>query len=207
MKLNNGLSLDINRMKFFFFYFLLTFFTIFNAFSNDIEEFEIGQISLGKSLLEYVEKNQLDLLREDHKNSDDAYIVYEISKKLPIDGFDFVDVITKKNDSKFIIEAISAAVYYDELDQCLKLKSEMEKEIESIFDANEKQDTKFPSNQDITGESMVYGTQYYTKPFPSNESVIVNCYHMSKKSNINRALRLSVNSHGYAGFIMNKSEN
>ena len=175
--------------------------------ANDIEEFEIGQISLGKSLLEYVEKNQLNLLKKDHKNPDDIYITYEISKKLTIDGFDFVDVMTKKKDSKFIIEAISAAVYYDELDQCLKLKSEIEKEIESIFDANEKQDTKFPSNQDITGESIVYGTQYYTKPYPSNESVIVNCYHMSKKSNINRALRLSVNSNGYASFIMDKSKN
>ena len=175
--------------------------------ANDIEEFEIGQISLGKSLLEYVEKNQLNLLKKDHKNPDDIYITYEISKKLTIDGFDFVDVMTKKKDSKFIIEAISAAVYYDELDQCLKLKSEIEKEIESIFNANEKQDTKFPSNQDITGESIVYGIQYYTKPYPSNESVIVNCYHMSKKSNINRALRLSVNSNGYASFIMDKSKN
>ena len=42
-------------MKKIFFYFLLTFFIIFSAFSNDIEEFEIGQISLGKSLLEYVD--------------------------------------------------------------------------------------------------------------------------------------------------------
>ena len=207
MKLKNGFNLDTNRMKNFFIYFFITFFFTFSSLSNDINEFEIGQISLGTSLLDYVEKDQIDFLKEDQQDPNDKYIVFEISKNLTIEGFDFVDVMTKKGDSKYIIEAVSAAIYYDELDECLKIKDQIQKEIENIFVANEKQDTKFPSNQDATGESIVYGVQYYTKPYPSNESIIVNCYHMTEKSNINKALRLSVNTHEYASFIMDKSDN
>ena len=73
--------------------------------------------------------------------------------------------------------------------------------------ADDKQETKFPSNQDKTGESIIYGMQYYTKPYPSQESIIVNCYHMSKKSNINRVLKISVNNHEFADFIVNDSYN
>ena len=68
-------------MKNFFIYFFITFFFTFSSLSNDINEFEIGQISLGTSLLDYVEKDQIDFLKEDQKDSSDKYIVFEISKR------------------------------------------------------------------------------------------------------------------------------
>ena len=68
---------------------------------------------------------------------------------------------------------------------------------------DQKQETEFPSKQDKTGESIIYGVQYYTKPYPSNEAIMVNCYHMTEKSNINRVLRISVNSDEFAYFIIN----
>lgn len=184
--------------------FLVSSFYSSICLSNDIKEFEIGEISVGKSLLEFVNENQIDFIRDSQQYPKDKYIIYDITKILTIEGFDFVDVMTKKNDKKYIIVAISAAIYYDELDECLKLKTEIQKEIESLFNANDKQETKFPSKQDSTGKSMVYGAQYYTQPYPSNEAIIVNCYHMTKDSNIKRALRVSVNTHEYASFIINE---
>tara|TARA_A100001011_G_C14176625_1_gene784894 strand:+ start:601 stop:1185 length:585 start_codon:yes stop_codon:yes gene_type:complete len=176
-------------------------------YANEINDFEIGGISLGQSLLKYVNKNQIGSIKDEEQYSNDKYIRYDISKILTIKGFDLVNVMTKKGDTKYIIEGISAGVYYDKLEECLDLKDEMEKNVESILEANQKQDTEFPTKQDSTGESIVYGVQYYTKPYPSNESIMINCYHMSERSNIRRALRISVNTNDYAYFVVNEAYN
>ena len=175
--------------------------------ANDINDFEIGSISLGQSLLDYTNKNQLEDLLSDSQYPNDKYLRYEISKILDFENYDFVDVMVKKNDSNYIIEAISAAISYDELSECLKIKADIQKGVEDILQPDDKQETKFPSNQDSTGKSIIYGMQYYTKPYPSQESIIINCYHMTKESNIGRVLRVSVNTHDFTDFIVNDSYN
>ena len=175
--------------------------------ANDINDFEIGSISLGQSLLDYTNKNQLEDLLSNTQYPNDKYLRYEISKILDFENYDFVDVMVKKNDSNYIIEAISAAISYDELSECLKIKADIQKSVEDILQPDDKQETKFPSNQDSTGKSIIYGMQYYTKPYPSQESIIINCYHMTKESNIERVLRVSVNTHDFTDFIVNDSYN
>ena len=175
--------------------------------ASDINDFEIGPISLGQSLLDYVEKNQIETLKSEDQYPNDKYIRYEISKIVSIEQYDFVDVMIKKNDPNYIIKGISGAITYYELSKCLEIKDEIQKNVEEILKAVDKQDTEFPTKQDSTGESIIYGVQYYTKPYPSNESIIINCYHMSEKSNIQRVLRISVNTDEYAYFIVNDSFN
>ena len=175
--------------------------------ANDINDFEIGSISLGQSLLDYTNKNQLENLLSNTQYPNDKYLRYEISKILDFENYDFVDVMAKKDDSNYIIEAISAGILYDQLSECLKIKADIQKVVEDILQPSDKQETKFPSNQDSTGKSIIYGIQYYTKPYPSEESIIINCYHMTKESNIGRVLRVSVNTHDFTDFIVNDSYN
>ena len=111
----------------------------------------------------------------------------------------------KKNDSNYITTNISGIVRYNKLDECLKLKDEIQTEIEKIFKSVNKQETNFASRQDKTGNSKVYGVQYYFKPYPSDESISVNCYHFTPESGIERTLKVSVNTHEYAYFIINEA--
>ena len=179
----------------------------FSVSANDIKNFEIGPVSLGQSLLDYTDKDQIKFLKKEAQYPNDKYIRYEITKVVTIDNYDFVDVMVRKNDKNYIIEGISAAIEYNQLDQCLKIKKEIQESIENILKADEIQETKFPSAQDSTGESIIYGVQYYTKPTPSNESIVVNCYHMTEKSNKTRLLRVSVNTHEFSSFIIKDAHN
>ena len=175
--------------------------------ANDIKDFEIGPISLGQSLLDYTNESQIKFLKKKKQYDNDKYIRYEITKVIDIENYDFVDVMIKKNDTNYVIVGISAAIEYNQLDQCLKIKKEIQESIENILKADEIQETKFPSAQDSTGESIIYGVQYYTKPTPSNESIVVNCYHMTEKSNKTRLLRVSVNTHEFSSFIIKDAHN
>ena len=187
--------------------FISVIFLNFSVLANDIKDFEIGPISLGQSLLDYTDKNKIESLKSSYQYPNNKYIRYEISKIVSFKNFDYVDVMVKNKNQKYIIEGISASIYYDELSKCLEIKSDIQKNVENILKADDIQETKFPSKQDKTGESIIYGIQYYTKPYPSQESIIINCYHMSKKSNVNRVLKISVNNHEFAYFIVNDSYN
>ena len=197
----------LKKVKNFIILFFITLFFSSNCLSNDIKDFEIAGISLGQSLLEYVDENKISSLKSESQYPNDKYIRYTVTKILSIKDYDVMNVLIKKNDPNYIIESISAGVAYNELEECLSLKKEIQNDIESIFDANEKQDTEFPSKQDPTGDSTVYGVQYYTKPYPSNEGLSVNCYHMTKKIDIQRLLRVTVNSEEYAYFLVNEAYN
>ena len=54
---------------------------------------------------------------------------------------------------------------------------------------------------------MIYGIQYYLKPYPSNEAILINCYHFSTESNLKRSLSLAVNSEEFANFLINEAHN
>ena len=56
-------------------------------------------------------------------------------------------------------------------------------------------------------DSMIYGVQYYTKPYPSVEGISINCYDMSEKSGIQRVLRVAVNTEEYSYFLINEAYN
>lgn len=193
------------KKKFIIILFFILNFNLTQSLANDINDFEIGPVSLGQSLLDYTNKDQLENLLSNTQYPNDKYLRYEISKILDFENYDFVDVMVKKNDSNYIIEAISAGILYDQLSECLKIKADIQKVVEDILQPSDKQETKFPSNQDSTGKSIIYGIQYYTKPYPSEESIIINCYHMTKESNIGRVLRVSVNTHDFTDFIVNDS--
>ena len=173
--------------------------------ADDIRDFEIEGLSIGDSLLNFIAENQIKKAIAKLQFPNDKYIIYRFDKMINPEQYDWVSVTTKKNDPKYIVTNIAGAIDYNDLDKCLLLKKEIEDSIESLFNAVEKQEDEYPSLQDKTGKSIVYGTQYYFKPYPSNEAISVNCYHMSKNSNIRKSLKVAVNEEDYAYFLLNEA--
>ena len=171
--------------------------------ADDISDFEIEGVSVGDSLLDYIPKNKIESIKSASQYPNDKFIIYILDTIIDLDKFDFLSVTTKKNDNKYIITSVSAGIDYKELKNCIELKSQIKIAIENTFNENDKEDTEYKAAQDKTGKSIVYGTQYYLKPYPSVESITVNCKHMSKESGIDRALKLIVASESYANFVIN----
>ena len=174
--------------------------------ADDISEFEIGSFSVGKSLLEYRDKNQLKnyISREQYPNQ--KYVIYNADLINDDENYDYMTVTTKKDDNQYIITSVAGIINYEELDQCLKMKKEIRKSIEQIIKYDDFEETEFASNRDKTGKSIIYGVQYYLKPYPSTESINVNCYHFSKETtSLQRNLKVSVNTHEYSQFLINEA--
>jgi hypothetical protein len=171
--------------------------------ADDIKDFEIEGISVGQSLLEYTLPGEIESIKSKWQYPNDNFIIYKIDKVIDLKKFDFLSVTVKKNDNKYIIQNVSGGIDYKNLNDCFEIKNEIKIMIESIFKPDGMDEKEYMPNDDKTGKSKIYGTQYYLKPFPSVESITINCAHMSKESNINRALKLIVASEDYANFLIN----
>jgi len=173
--------------------------------ADDIRDFEIEGLSVGDSLLTLANKEKIKKAIQDRQYPNDKFLIYNLEMLVDLKIYDYGTVSTKKNDSNYIITNISGIVRYNKLDECLKLKDEIQTDIEKIFKSVNKQETNFASRQDETGNSKVYGVQNYFKPYPSDEAITINCYHFTPESGIEKTLKVSVNTHEYAYFIINEA--
>ena len=176
------------------------------SLADDIRDFQIEGISIGDSVLNFFsEEEKIKSVKTKSQYPNDNFIVYDLEKLIDIKNYDYGIVTAKKKDKNYIITNVSGSIIYEKLDECLKLKTEIQTEIEKIFKSVDKQETSFSSVRDKTGNSKIYGVQYYFKPHPSEESITVNCYNFTPESGIEKSLKVAVNTHEYAYFIINEA--
>ncbi len=199
------LSEKVLVMKTFLIVVVLIFSLQAYAKADNISEFEIEGLSVGDSLLNFASEQEIKKAKAKEQFPNDKYIIYRYDLIKSPTQYDWISVTAKKNDLKYIVTNIAGAIDYEELEECLLLKKDIIASIEKLFKSVQKQEDKYPSGQDKTGKSIVYGTQYYFKPYPSNEAISVNCYHMSDVSNIRKSLKVAVNIEEYAYFLINEA--
>ena len=178
----------------------LSFHTLIKA--DDITDFEIEGISIGDSLLDIATVNQINKAKSKKQLKNSNFYRFDLESLKDLEIYDWARITTKKDDSNYTVINIGAAIDYTELDECKKIKNDVQNGVEQIFTAVDKEETTFASSQDKTGKSIIYGVQYYTKPFPFNEAIVVNCYHMTEESNIKRSVIISVNSEEFSEYLV-----
>ena len=173
--------------------------------ADDISDFEIEGMSVGGSLLKFANEKKIKSSISKQKYSNDKFTIYEAEMLVEIIKYDYLTVTTKKNDKSNVITNVSGSINYFELDDCLKKKTLIQNEIEKIINFDAKEEVKYPAKQDKTGNSMIHGIQYYLKPYPSNEAILVHCYHFSTEFGSQRNLSIDVNSEEFAYFLINEA--
>ncbi len=173
--------------------------------ADDLGDFEIEGISIGDSLLKFANRERIISSISKSKYDNDKYIIYEVDKLIDLEIYDFLGVTTKKNDEKFIVTSLSGNIIYDDLDECYKIRDEIKEYIESIFVFDALDKTEYKSKTDKTGNSKIYGMQFYLKPYPSVEAIVLNCNDNSKESGFHKVLTVNINPEEFAYFLINEA--
>ena len=175
------------------------------AKADDIRDFEIEGMSVGESLLSYADLEKIKSIKSKQQYPNDKFIVYSVDKILEVKNYDYVTATTKKNDPKYIITSISGTLNYKNLNKCLEKKTLIQKDIEKLLTYDFKEEVEYSSPRDKTGNSIIYGVQFYFKAYPSVEAITINCAHFTKESNIVKTLKVAANSEDYAYFLINEA--
>tara|TARA_B100001287_G_scaffold263770_1_gene254958 strand:+ start:270 stop:908 length:639 start_codon:yes stop_codon:yes gene_type:complete len=163
--------------------------------ADDISEFEIEGMSVGDSLLNYFTEKEIKLFINSPNSmayKDNKYVAvtthasYDEFSTPPDndpyadtkDNYDYVGVIFRPEDKKYIIYEISAYLNFpNDFEGCKNKKDEIVSSISSSFNNIEKETETSPHNYDKSGESISYDTWFYF----DNGYVSAHCENWSEK--------------------------
>lgn len=121
------------QIIYFIFFFLITFIPI-KAGANDIGDFEIEEMSIGKSMLNFTSKAKIKNSIQPYFDDERQYYVIYYKDKLEI--YDDFEIYLKTGDENFIIKAINAGLYPKNLKDCLNLKEQIVDDIAKSLNIN-----------------------------------------------------------------------
>jgi len=160
----------------------LSFITVSQA--DNIKDFQIAEMNVRDSLLNYFDKNLI--IKElnskytfFYKNKTFAIVTAGNSNDYPLrmntDKFGDIGITIKPNDKKFIIYGLSGRIFCEnDIDYCKSKKKEIDNDLKDFFGKNvevQKSDEDHP--YDKTGRSKTFNTFY---KFKSGDYITVATY-------------------------------
>ena len=90
--------------------------------ADDIKDFEIEGMSVGDSLLDFFNKNQIDNFLNYDEGTDLKFRISEFYEtgNFKINNYDVMQVYYKPNDKKYIIWGIRGALFCENKSDCIK---------------------------------------------------------------------------------------
>ena len=147
--------------------------------ADDIRDFQIEGMSIGDSLLNFMNEDEINMNDLKFYPNDSKY--YEIEYAGKSDMFENLSMHIKRYDKKYEIYSIRAFFYIDDKSTCLKKREEIVKDIKSLFN------DVFFQEGDIKHylykDSTQYIAQFSFQPKKKyTDHIRVECFIAGKKS-------------------------
>ena len=142
------------------FLFILIFIFSIQSLSraDDIRDFEIEGMSIGDSLLDFFNKNQIDNFLNYDEGTDLKFRISEFSEtsNYKISDYDAMQVYYKPNDKNYIISGIRGALFCNSKSECINQHTKIINDLKNSFsDFKNSRSEKFKHPDDKSGKSTV----------------------------------------------------
>ena len=154
--------------------------------ADGISDFEIDGMSIGKSLLEYYSKkeidNQLSKMSTFYKSDKFKRIYFNPASNSEYIQYNF----HYRNDGSFeIVELKGGLLFENKIDECLEKREEVSNNIENSINFIDKNKDSFSHNADKTGKSKIHRITFVL----SDGEINISCFEWSKEIKNNRPWR------------------
>ena len=185
---------------------LLTLFVLFfssSVLAEDISDFQIEGMSVGDSLLDYFNKEEINSFRIYEYNDKKFYSMDIINSSLSLKIYDGIQVQIKTDDNNYIIHAITGGLFfeYDEFNLCMNQLNNVKKNILNLLTEYLEEESNYPHPNDVN--SKLYTLIIYI----DHGEILLQCTQWSKKyareKNLYHNLRVSILTKDYAHWLEN----
>ena len=191
----------MKRLSIYVFLLLFTLHTPSQA--DDIRDFQIEEMSIGDSLLDYF--SEVEIIKEEKTfYPSKKFYVMNIPYVSKSSIYQKVTVSIKNNDIKYKIYSIGGTIFYENnIKDCYKKKDKIVKELSEIFkdDVKKTDEGTFILDADSSGKSTATTVNFI---FNSNDFVSIQCKDWSEKMNAYDRLKVSIVLEEYDNFINNE---
>ena len=103
--------------------------------ADDIRDFEIEGLSIGDSLLDFFDKNQIDNFKNYDDSTDLKFRISEFSEtdNFKINNYDAMQVYYKPDDKKYLISGIRGALFCKSKSECINQHSKIIDDLKNSF--------------------------------------------------------------------------
>ena len=187
---------------------LLTFFVLLfssSVLADDISDLQIEGMSIGDSLLDYYNEEEINSFRTYSYQNKEFYSMDLINTSLTFKIYDGMQVQIKTNDRSFIIHAISGALFFEdfEFNKCMNKLENIKKEILRLYTNYSKEE--YHSSHPEDDDSKIYS--YYM--ILNEGEISFQCTQWSKKyakkQNLYHNLRVSVFTKDFSNWLQYKA--
>ena len=154
--------------------------------ANDVRDFQIEGVSIGDSMLDFMDEEQIKKeIRGEYayhyKNS--VFVVIGDVFDQNVKTYESLSVTIKPADPKYIIYGVRGKIKYpNELKKCLEKKREVIMSVKNLF-KNLKMDKVDAVKHGYDAESLVYANEFY---FPNDDQIRIFCVNWSAKTEAKR---------------------
>ena len=134
------------------------------AKADDIKDFEIEGLSIGDSLLNHFNVNEIKNFQNyDDLPSDMSFRIIEIfSNEMKMELYDSVQIYYMPNDKSFKIHGVNGGLFCDTKKKCINQYDEIKEDISKLFhDGLESENFSGKHKDDSTGQSIYKYVVYY----------------------------------------------
>jgi len=153
--------------------------------ADDISDFQIEGMSIGDSLLDFISKEKI---LSEIKENKEVYKHFKPKNKFgeiyttDANTYNQISFFVKKDDPKYKIHLIRGMIRFDNnIEKCLKKKSEITKDIKNLFNNFKMRDYKVKSSIDSSGRSYTLRTVFSLQKV---DRIIIQCSHWEESFRI-----------------------
>ncbi len=168
--------------------------------SDDINDFKIEGISLGNSLLNFFDQNEI-IRSKRNFYKDDKFLVSLLPTLDNDTMYEYIQVHYKRNDKKFSVYGIDGMIDVD-IQECLKMQKKIVNEISSMFSKLKTEGPyTYEHSADVTGKST---TKHYEWRFDDARIEVV-CYDFVKPMKYPDGLNVAIQSNELQKWLNTKA--
>ena len=176
--------------------------------ADDIRDFQIEGVSVGDSLLNYFNEDEIINKINSYKNKgfiygNDKKAFYALTFKRPerYEKYDGLQISLKSNDERYIIYALVGEIYHKDINNCYNVFDEVENTFDFLFkDSNKEEKLKRPHSYDKTGDSTTTDVYYN---MDNGDVVALVCTDWSIEMSISDSFRVELITDEYADWLNN----
>ena len=168
-----------------------------SVFADDISNFEIERMSVGDSLLDFMNEGQIlegiEITKERYNHLKEPSKFAQILLTKELLTYDGVSIYIKNNSTnqyitdrneKYIIYALSGMIRYNEdFDGCIQKRDEIEEVLSKMFQDADKSELTGDYSSDPSGDSFAEVIEFL---FPSGAEIELQCIDMEESFRIKK---------------------
>ena len=159
--------------------FLILFSFQASSLADDIRDFQIEEMSVGDSLLDYFSKKEIKDNTNINYYTNNKYTSVEFFGLPAFKIYDTVGFDYKTTDKKYIIDAIRGVLFCEKnIEKCNKKQKEIDLELSKMFKKSQREVDKGKHSADKSGKSTTSQINYW---FKSKEVVSIELIDWSEK--------------------------